>query len=114
MRVTGSRIVSAVTLCSMFALSLSAQAFDKDAAKELAKKNNCLLCHGTDKDKVGPGFNKIAAKFKGNADAETRLINHLTSGEPAKFSDGHTAPHMIINTKDKAEIRNLVDWILSL
>jgi cytochrome c len=44
------------------------------------------------------------------------LITHVTSGEKAKFPDGHEEEHKIVKTsppKDMAQIKNLVDWILS-
>ena len=46
--------------------------------------------------------------------AEAKLLHHLTSGEMVKFEDGKEEEHKIIKTKDKAEIKNLTDWILSL
>ena len=58
----------------------------------------------------------MAEKFKGKPDAEARLIQHVTSGEKAKFPDGHEEEHKIVKTspaKDMAQIKNLVDWILS-
>ena len=52
--------------------------------------------------------------YKRKADTEQRLITHITSGEKAKFPDGHEEEHKIIKTKDMNEIKNVVDWILSL
>jgi len=100
----------------MLCLSAGANAgeVDADAAKALAKKSNCMRCHGIDKDKDGPAWNKIAAKYKGQAGAEEKLIHHLTSGEKAKFPDGHEEDHAILKTDDASEVKNLVDWILSL
>jgi len=100
------------------ALTFSASSFaavDADAAKQLARENSCFKCHGTEKPKDGPAFTKVAETYRGNPNAEAKLIHHLTSGEMAKFPDGHQEAHK--NIKDKAspeEIKNLVDWILSL
>jgi cytochrome c len=90
---------------------------DVEGAKALARQNNCFKCHAIDKDKDGPAYKKVAEKFKGKEDAEARLIEHITSGEKAKFPDGHEEAHKIVQTsppKDMAQIKNLVDWILSL
>ena len=84
----------------------------REAAQALARQNNCFKCHSVSKAKDGPSFQQTAAKYKGKADAQTRLVHHLTSGEKAKFPDGHEEDHKIIKAKDEAEIRNLVDWIL--
>lgn len=92
-------------------------AADEEAAKALARQNNCFKCHAIEKDKDGPAWKKVAEKYKGKPDAETHLINHVTSGEKAKFPDGHEEEHKIVKTsppKDMAQIKNLVDWILSL
>lgn len=89
---------------------------DADAAKALARQNKCLNCHSVDKDKDGPSYKSVAAKFKGKANAEARLIEHITSGEKAKFADGHEEEHKIVKTtppKDMEQIKNLVGWILS-
>jgi cytochrome c len=96
----------------------SAQAADIDAAGALAlaRQNNCLRCHSVDKEKDGPAYKKVAEKYKGKAGAEARLIEHITSGEKAKFPDGHEEEHKIVKTsppKDMAQIKNLVGWILS-
>lgn len=95
-------------------LSANAETVDADAAKALAKQNGCFRCHGVDKDKDGPSFTKSAAKFKADPKGEEKLLHHLSSGEKAKFPDGHEEDHMILKTDDPKETKNLVDWILSL
>jgi cytochrome c len=102
--------VALAVLC----LSGRAGAADEEAARDLARANNCFKCHGVDKKKDGPAWREIAAKYKGKADAEERLIKHLTTGEKAKFPDGHEEDHKIVKAKDPNETRNLVQWILSL
>ena len=113
--------------CSLTALTLTgslvsagAMAVDAEAAKQLAKQNNCFKCHSVDKDKDGPAYKKVAEKYKEKyknpADAEKRLIEHITTGEKAKFADGHEEDHKIVKTsppKDDAQVRNLVQWILA-
>jgi cytochrome c len=94
----------------------SVQALDEESARGLAKQNNCLKCHAIDKEKDGPAYKKVAEKYKGKATAEARLIEHITSGEKAKFPDGHEEEHKIVKTsppKDMAQIKNLVQWILA-
>ena len=105
---------AAAALVGGIAFSSSTFAADVEAAKALARQNNCFKCHGETKDKDGPALKKISEKYKGNADAEAKLINHLTSGEKAKFPDGHEEAHKVVEPKDPAGIKNLVDWILSL
>jgi cytochrome c len=88
-------------------------AFDEDAVKALTKKNDCTKCHAADKDKKGPSYKKIAAKYKGKPDAEEKVTKNITAGAKVKLSDGTEEDHKIINTKDAKEIKNLVQWILA-
>ena len=108
---------AAAALCGALALpSLSHAAVDAAAAEQLARQQNCLKCHGIDKDKDGPSYKKVAEKYKGKPNAEARLIEHITSGEKAKFPDGHEEEHKIVKTnppKDMAQVKNLVQWILA-
>lgn len=96
--------------------SSAASAADETAARELARANNCFKCHAISKDKDGPAYHKVAEEFRGKPDAEAKLIHHITSGEKAKFPDGHEEDHKIVKTdppNDMAQIKNLVDWILA-
>ena len=112
---TNALIKTTLLACAVVALG-AANAVDVDAAKALAKQNNCLKCHAIDKEKDGPAFKKVAEKYKGKADAQAKLVNHLTSGEKAKFPDGHEEEHKIVKTnppKDMEQVKNLADWVLS-
>jgi len=94
-----------------------ALALDVEAAKDLMKQNKCTQCHGMTKDKDGPGFNKVAAKYKGKADGEAKLVTHLSTGPTVKLSDGTEEEHKVVKTspaKDAAQIKNLVQYILTL
>jgi cytochrome c len=87
---------------------------DADAAKALAKSNDCFKCHAVDKNKKGPSYKSISAKYKGKADAESTLIKQITTAPKVKLDDGTEEDHKIIDTKDAGVQKNLVNWILSL
>lgn len=53
--------------------------------KGLLSKNSCTACHGMTNKIVGPGFNEIAAKYKGRADAEAYLSGKIRSGGSGVF-----------------------------
>jgi cytochrome c len=111
------RVPAVAIVAAAWACSTAAATVDVDAAKALAKQNNCFKCHSVTKELDGPAYQKVAEKYKGKANAETRLIEHITSGEKAKFADGHEEEHKIVKTsppKDMEQIRNLVQWILAL
>ncbi|MBL8348458.1 MAG: c-type cytochrome [Rubrivivax sp.] len=108
------RTINAIGALSM-ALMLTptaARALDADAAQALLKKSDCLKCHAVDKKKDGPSYKEVAAKYKGKADAEQKLYTHVTTSPKVKV-DGKEEEHASVKTKDAAEIRNLVQWILS-
>ena len=91
----------------------SCAAVNADAAQALAKKSDCLKCHAIDKDKKASSFKKIAEKYKGKADAEAKLVDAVTKAPKVKQSDGTEEEHKVVATKDMAEIKNLVGWILA-
>ena len=109
-----SKSLSVITLALAGLVSSSAFAFDAETAEALARQNSCFKCHSIEKKKDGPAYRDVAAKYKDQADAEQRLITHLTTGPTVKFRDGHEEDHRIIKTKDADEVRNVVQWILSL
>ncbi len=102
-------------LCTVTFLSPDAVAanVDADAAQALAKKNGCFRCHAIDRSKKGPAFQKVAAKYKGKPDGESKIIQNITTGPKMKLDDGTEEQHKVIDTKDPKQLKNLADWILS-
>lgn len=105
-RLTRTLATLSISAAAMLAPA-SAHAVDADAAQGLAKQNNCFKCHAVDKEKVGPAWKDVAAKNKGNKDAEAKIIKHLTAG-------GSDGKHPVVKAKSPDEVKNLADWILSL
>jgi cytochrome c len=111
----GSMKVTSLVLgiCGALAWSLaSAQSVDVSAAEALAKKSGCTKCHSVSAKKEGPSFKETAAKYKGKPDAEKALYTHLTTNPKVKV-DGKEELHDSPKTKNEAEIRNLIQYILS-
>jgi cytochrome c len=48
---------------------------------DVVKAKGCLGCHEVDKKKVGPAFKDVAAKYKGNKDAEANIVQGLKDGK---------------------------------
>jgi cytochrome c len=116
MKTLRSTLTASIAGAALLVFIPTAYAVDADAAKALAKQNNCMKCHAIDKEKDGPAFKKVAEKYKGKANAEARLIEHITTGEKAKFPDGHEEEHKIVKTsppKDMEQVKNLIQWILA-
>ncbi len=105
---------SILTAAAVFAAgSAQAAGVDANAAQALARKSDCLKCHAIDKTKKAPSYQKIAAKWKGKPDAEQKLIDNITKAPKVKLEDGTEEEHKVVATKDMAEIKNLVGWILA-
>ena len=90
----------------------AANAQDVGAAEALMKKSGCMKCHSVSAKKEGPPFKETAAKYKGKADAEAALIKNLTTNPKIKV-DGKEELHDSLKTKNEAEVKNVVAYILS-
>jgi cytochrome c len=98
--------------CGLMSASLANAAVDADSAQALLKKSDCLKCHAVDKKKDGPSFKETAKKYKGKADAEDKLVKHLTT-KPMIEIDGKKEEHKALKSTDSAEVKNVVQWILA-
>jgi cytochrome c len=98
--------------CALALPLAQAQSVDVSAAEALAKKSGCMKCHSVSAKKEGPSFKETAAKYKGKPDAEAALMKHLTSNPKIKV-DGKEELHDNLKTKNEAEIKNVVAYILS-
>lgn len=79
-------------------------------AAALAKDRACIACHGVDKRIVGPAFNEVAAKYKGDAGAESRLVAKVRAGGSGNWG---AIPMPANPDLPEAEAKTLVQWILS-
>lgn len=108
-----TRIVIPGAFAAFLGMSTNVLAADADAAQAQLKKNDCFKCHSIDKKKSGTPYKEVAKKYKGKADAEEKLVKHITTN-PMVEVDGKQEEHKAIKSKDTAEIKNIVQWILSL
>ena len=106
--------LSVAALATALMTAPLAHAVDADAAQALAKKEGCFKCHALDKKKEADSLKSIAKKLSGKPDAEAIVLKQITTGVKVKMEDGTEEDHKIIKTKDDAEIKNLIQWILSL
>jgi len=74
-----------------------------NAQEALAKSSGCMNCHDIDTKKMGPAFKEVAAKNKGKADAEAKLV--------AKVSGAKDHPKV---STPEADVKGVVKWVLSL
>ena len=74
--------------------------------------SGCFKCHSITAKKEGPPYKEIAGKYRGKPEAEQKLYTHLTTNPKIKV-DGQEERHDSLKTKDEAEIRNVIRYILS-
>ena len=75
----------------------------------LAEKSGCLACHGVNQKIVGPGFNEVAAKYKGQ-DMAGKLAAKIKSGGVGVWGAIPMPPQADLKDTDA---QALAKWILS-
>jgi cytochrome c len=93
--------------CALIALPVMAA----ESGADLAKKNNCMNCHGVDKKIVGPAFKDIAKKYKGNAEAVALLSKKVKDGGSGVWGPIPMSPNKAVSD---ADIKVMVEYVLAL
>jgi cytochrome c len=76
-------------------------------------KAGCLACHTKDKKLVGPAYKEVAAKYKGQADAVSKLSEKVRKGGtgvwgPPPIPMPPTGPDKISD----ADLKAAIEWVL--
>src|SRR5215831_17458492 len=93
----------------LFIASGANAALDNKAADDLMKKDGCAACHAVDKKIVGPAYQDVAAKYKGDTSAPAKLADKVKKGGVGVWGQIPMPPNAQVSD---ADIKNLVDWIL--
>ncbi len=82
------------------------------ADEALATKSGCMACHKVDAKVVGPAFKDVAAKYDaGELDRLAKKVKAGSApGEPLIWG----AVAMPANQASEADIKKVVEWVLSL
>jgi cytochrome c len=80
--------------------------------RDLAQKSGCFACHLIDKKLVGPAWNDVAAKYRGQKDAEAKLIAKVSRGGSGVWGAVPMPPNS--PKVSEGDIKILVHFILSL
>lgn len=80
------------------------------ANQDLARKNNCLMCHKVDQAYAGPAYRDIARRYAGDKAAEARLIDKVRKGGVGVWGKIPMPPN---STVGDADIKILIRWILA-
>jgi cytochrome c5/cytochrome c551/c552 len=84
---------------------------DLASATTMMQKDGCAACHAVDRKIVGPAFQDVAAKYKGDKDALAKLTQKVKAGGTGVWGPVPMPPNAQV---PEADIKALVTWILSL
>jgi len=79
------------------------------ATLALARKLNCLSCHGVDSKVVGPGLREVSTKYAQRSDAAEYLARKIVSGGSGVWGTVPMPPQSV----PAADAKELAQWIAS-
>jgi len=80
------------------------------ANEKLAQASGCMTCHGVDKKVIGPSYKEVAAKYRNDKQAETKLFQKVKAGGKGVWGETPMPPNAHVKDED---IKTLVQWVLS-
>jgi len=90
---------------------LAAGAAQADDLTALMQKNGCVACHAVDKKIVGPAYQDVAAKYKGDAGAAAKLATKVKAGGSGAWGQVPMPPNPQVSD---ADIKAMVTAILAI
>lgn len=97
-------------LGGLLSMLLAAPAGADDQVQALAHKNGCMSCHGMVHKQVGPGFAQVAARYRDDAEAPTRLAGRIRGGSVGTWGRV-IMPRQSQMSEEQA--RMLAEWVLT-
>ena len=82
-----------------------------DAGEDMLKKNGCTACHAIDKKVIGPAYQDVAMKYKGDASAPAKLHEKVKKGGSGVWGQVPMPPNTQVSD---ADITTMVAYILAL
>ena len=90
---------------------LAAGAAQAQDAQALLKKYGCTACHANDKKVIGPAYNDVSAKYKGDAGAAAKLAAKVKAGGTGVWGQIPMPPNPSV---PDADMKAMVAYVLSL
>lgn len=84
---------------------------DLQSGQAMMQKDGCSACHAVDKTIVGPAYQQVAAKYRGDKTAAGRLEQKVKAGGSGVWGAMPMPPNSAV---PDADIKALVTWILAL
>jgi cytochrome c len=99
-----------VALLSLVSMAAAGSAVAQ-SGEELLKKNGCTACHAVDKKVIGPAYQEVAAKYKGDAAAAAKLQDKVKKGGSGVWGQVPMPPNP---QASDADIKAMVAFVLAL
>lgn len=96
---------------ALIAVALIALSGTAAASQQLAQTKACMSCHQVAKKVVGPAFQDVAKKYKGDAKAEDHIKGVIKNGSKGVWGAVPMAKQPQVNDDEAA---TLAKWIMSL
>jgi cytochrome c len=90
---------------------LAAGVAQAQSAEDLIKKYGCSACHANDKKVVGPAYQEVAAKYKGDAGAAAKLMAKVKAGGSGVWGQVPMPPNPAV---PEADLKTIVTYVLAL
>ena len=90
---------------------LAAGAAQAQDAEALLKKYGCTACHANDKKVIGPAYNEVAAKYKGDAGAAAKLAAKVKAGGTGVWGQIPMPPNPSV---PDADLKAMIAYVLAL
>ena len=84
---------------------------DLKSAEAMMQRDGCAACHAVDKKILGPSYQDVAAKYRGDKDALSKLTQKVKAGGSGVWGAVPMPPNAQVSD---ADISALVSWILTL
>jgi cytochrome c len=94
----------------ILAIMLAVSFNSVNANEALAQKSGCLACHNVNVKILGPSYKDVAAKYRGQAGAEAKLMAKVKAGGSGVWGAIPMPAHPQVKEED---IRTIVKWILT-
>lgn len=100
-----ARVALAVAVLSVTGVAAA------QAPADLLQKNGCTACHAIDKKVIGPAYNDVSVKYKGDAAAAAKLMTKVKQGGAGVYGPIPMPPQTQVSD---ADLKTMITYILGL
>jgi cytochrome c len=92
-------------------LGLAATAAASEDPETLIENANCGMCHQLDSPMLGPSYQAIAERYRGQGEAAQEIFDRMREGSQGVWGPAPMPPIPEASLSDD-ELRSLVAWML--